>query len=77
MIQGETDVIKPALFQVAIRFCLGEMKLKIALTAAYLLLVKILPEPFKLVPTGLKWQTDTWSTKSNAFIDSGVPNHRD
>lgn len=46
VIQGETHVIKPASFQVAIRFCLGKMILKIALTAVYLLLVEILPEPF-------------------------------
>lgn len=39
------------------------MILKTALTAVYLLLVEILPEPFELVPTGLKGQTGFWNIK--------------
>lgn len=76
MIQGETDIITPALFHVVIKICLGNMMSKTTVSAIYLLLVEILPEPFELVPTGLKWQTG-FGAQSYAFMDSGEPSQRD
>lgn len=52
------------------------MMSKTTLTAIYLLLGEILPEPFELVPTGLKWQIG-FGAQSYAFMDSGEPSQRD
>lgn len=56
MIQGETNVIKPALYLVAIRFCLGEKIQKTDLIAVYLSLLETPVTRFKLAPTGSNWK---------------------
>lgn len=69
VIQEETDVIKPALYLVAIRFCLGKKIFEDGLIAVYLSLVEIPAGHFQLVPIGSNWHTGFWSTRRGLPID--------